>query len=71
MAVLAVGRVGGRLPRRGLNRSLPKDWDLETMVSSPQGQEISDSTYLNDMPYCETCSYPAFQTKVTSHALVA
>lgn len=28
-------------------------------------------TYLNDMPYCETASYPDFQTKVTSQALVA
>jgi hypothetical protein len=29
------------------------------------------STYLKEMPYCETASYPDFHTKVTSHALVA
>lgn len=27
--------------------------------------------YLKDMPYCETASYPDFQTNVTSQALVA
>ena len=28
-------------------------------------------TYLKDMPYCDTCSKPVFQTRVTSQALVA
>lgn len=31
----------------------------------------ADLTYLNDIPYCDTCSKPVFQTRVTSQALVA
>lgn len=29
------------------------------------------ATYLKEMPYCETASYPDFQTSVTSQAFVA
>lgn len=67
------------VPRRGLNRSLPKDADLGTAISirerrralKPSHALLQDPTYLNEMPYCATCSYPDFQTRVTSQALVA
>lgn len=69
------------VPRRGLNRSLPKDADLGTTVSIKErrggrSQVLAHSllqgpAYLNEMPYCATCSYPDFQTRVTSQALVA
>ena len=33
--------------------------------------KVSQSSYLNEMPYCETPSKPLFHTSVTSQAFVA
>lgn len=41
------------------------------MVRGLVTKRAGDSTYLNEMPYCATCSNPDFQTRVTSQALVA
>ena len=38
------------------------------LLASRQDQS---HTYLKDIPYCDTASYPDFHTRVTSHALVA
>lgn len=62
------------IPRRGLNLSLPYVGDLGILVYIAVGKRRGPAakwTYLNVMPYCATCSYPDFQTSVTSQALVA
>ena len=63
----------GCLPCRGLKRSLPNAEDLEIYIRFALRGDRSrvKATYLKEMPYCETASYPDFQTSVTSQAFVA
>ena len=43
------------IPYRGLNRSLPKTGDLVQQISTAEAGS-AEITYLNDIPYCDTCS---------------
>ena len=62
----------GRIPWRGLNRSLPNTGDLDNEKSAGWARmETTSKPYLKDIPYCDTCSYPVFHTRVTSQAFVA
>ena len=46
--------------------------DHKLGVETTVGEEpLSRGSYFMEMPYWDTCSYPDFQTSVTSQALVA
>ena len=58
----------------GLESFIPKKLGPEhECFSTPLFDKIvmPNHAHLNEMPYCETASYPDFHTKVTSQAFVA